>query len=377
MSARPGDLAGARHDGRRRRRPRRARPRPPHRRGGARRRRPRLQPASAPTPSSPPQGRGRCARPRRARCLLEAIEVALRAPGATGGLVDPTVGAALTLAGPTERRRADRSGPAAAARRAGCRAGGRSRSTARPRRPRCRAASASTSARPRRRSPPTAPPRAIAAPAAPACSSASAATWPPPAPRPPAAGPCASPTTTRAAERRRSASRLARGALATSSTTVRRWRGRRRRTSSTRATGAGAAGRLAHRVSVAAATCVDANAASTAAIVLGAAAPAWLAARGAPRPAGRSGRRDACTSARLAGGSARPHDRSRPAPPALWYLTRGTGAVTLVLLTASVVLGIAEVRALAPAPGAPRFMVAALHRTVSLLVRRAARRPRR
>lgn len=70
------------------------------------------------------------------------------------------------------------------------------------------------------------------------------------------------------------------GALATSSTTVRRW------------------GRSAHHVidprtglparspwrtvSVAAATCVDANIASTAAVVLGEEAPAWLAGRGLP-----------------------------------------------------------------------------------------------
>jgi thiamine biosynthesis lipoprotein len=70
------------------------------------------------------------------------------------------------------------------------------------------------------------------------------------------------------------------GALATSSTTVRRW------------------GRTAHHlidprtglpavspwrtVSVAAASCVDANTASTAAIVLGDDAPEWLAARNLP-----------------------------------------------------------------------------------------------
>ena len=70
------------------------------------------------------------------------------------------------------------------------------------------------------------------------------------------------------------------GGLATSSTTVRRW------------------GREAHHIidprtgrpaispwrtaSVAAATCVDANTASTAAIVLGEGAPAWLDARGLP-----------------------------------------------------------------------------------------------
>ena len=73
------------------------------------------------------------------------------------------------------------------------------------------------------------------------------------------------------------------GALATSSTTVRRW--------------AGAAGDCHHiidpatgapsdspwrTVSVAAASCVDANTASTAAIVKGAAAPGWLESRGLP-----------------------------------------------------------------------------------------------
>jgi len=51
---------------------------------------------------------------------------------------------------------------------------------------------------------------------------------------------------------------------------------------------------------------------------------------------------------------------------ALWYLTRGTGMVSLVLLTASVGLGIAEVVRLAT-PRWPRFVVAGLHRNVSLL----------
>jgi sulfoxide reductase heme-binding subunit YedZ len=54
-------------------------------------------------------------------------------------------------------------------------------------------------------------------------------------------------------------------------------------------------------------------------------------------------------------------------PSALWYLTRGTGLVTLMLLTASVVLGIAQVQRWAP-EGSPRFVVVALHRAVSLLV---------
>ncbi len=53
-------------------------------------------------------------------------------------------------------------------------------------------------------------------------------------------------------------------------------------------------------------------------------------------------------------------------PSALWYATRGTGAIALVLLTISVVLGVGELRAWRPA-GAPRFAVAAMHRTVSLL----------
>jgi len=53
-------------------------------------------------------------------------------------------------------------------------------------------------------------------------------------------------------------------------------------------------------------------------------------------------------------------------PSALWYATRGTGAVTLVLLTASVVLGIAETRGWRLG-GASLFAVGSLHRTLSLL----------
>lgn len=51
---------------------------------------------------------------------------------------------------------------------------------------------------------------------------------------------------------------------------------------------------------------------------------------------------------------------------ALWYLSRGTGLVSLVLLTASVVLGITEVVRWASERW-PRFVTAALHRNVSLL----------
>lgn len=50
----------------------------------------------------------------------------------------------------------------------------------------------------------------------------------------------------------------------------------------------------------------------------------------------------------------------------MWYLTRGTGVVALLLLTLSLVLGILEVRRWAR-PGWPRFLTAGLHRNVSLL----------
>jgi methionine sulfoxide reductase heme-binding subunit len=53
-------------------------------------------------------------------------------------------------------------------------------------------------------------------------------------------------------------------------------------------------------------------------------------------------------------------------PSAYWYLTRSTGAVSLLLLTASVVLGVIDVRRWNH-PLWPRFVVDALHRNVSLL----------
>jgi sulfoxide reductase heme-binding subunit YedZ len=51
---------------------------------------------------------------------------------------------------------------------------------------------------------------------------------------------------------------------------------------------------------------------------------------------------------------------------ALWYLTRSTGAVALILLTISVALGIANVERL-QAAGWPRFVIEGVHRNVSLL----------
>jgi hypothetical protein len=55
-------------------------------------------------------------------------------------------------------------------------------------------------------------------------------------------------------------------------------------------------------------------------------------------------------------------------PSAYWYLARGTGIVTLLLLTASVVLGILGSLRFSLAPRWPRFAIDSLHRDVSLLV---------
>jgi methionine sulfoxide reductase heme-binding subunit len=51
---------------------------------------------------------------------------------------------------------------------------------------------------------------------------------------------------------------------------------------------------------------------------------------------------------------------------ALWYLARGSGVVTLVLLTVVMVLGVAS-RSGRPAFGLPRFAVSLVHRNASLL----------
>jgi len=50
----------------------------------------------------------------------------------------------------------------------------------------------------------------------------------------------------------------------------------------------------------------------------------------------------------------------------LWYFTRASGAVSLVLLTATLMLGTVDVSRWA-SPRFPRFLTDALHRTVSLL----------
>ena len=51
---------------------------------------------------------------------------------------------------------------------------------------------------------------------------------------------------------------------------------------------------------------------------------------------------------------------------AFWYTARGTGVISLVLLTIVVALGIAS-RSGRPMPGLPRFAVGALHRNASLV----------
>ena len=51
---------------------------------------------------------------------------------------------------------------------------------------------------------------------------------------------------------------------------------------------------------------------------------------------------------------------------ALWYASRGTGVVLLVLLTVVVLLGVLS-RAGRPLPGLPRFATVGLHRNISLL----------
>ena len=55
-------------------------------------------------------------------------------------------------------------------------------------------------------------------------------------------------------------------------------------------------------------------------------------------------------------------------PSAYWYLARGTGAVSLLLLTISVVFGVLGSLRYAAAPRWPRFAIDSLHRDVSLMV---------
>ena len=147
------------------------------------------------------------------------------------------------------------------------------------------------------------------------------------------------------------------GGLATSSLVTRRWTTRRPDdTPHSRSARRGPAQSPWRTVSVAAATCADANIASTAAIVLAADAPHWLIDHDLPaRLVARDG-----TAVLMGIG---PHDRRSQR---YWYLTRASGAVALVLLTASLVIGIAAVLRLRSA-GVPRFVIDGIHRTASML----------
>ncbi len=209
---------------------------------------------------------------------------------------------------------------------------------------------------------------AAAAVAGCARSSRSAATSPSPASRPTAAGPFGSPTTTRRRSTRPGPTvALAGGGLATSSTTVRRWRSGATELHHLVDPRTGRPAESPWRtVSVAAKTCVDANVASTASFMLDD-APAWLEARRLPARLVSVGGASTLV-ARLAGGG-------RVSSHALWFATRGSGVVSLLLLTAIVVLGVAGATRWRSTRW-PRFVVAGLHRNLTLLalvVHRAAR----
>lgn len=53
-------------------------------------------------------------------------------------------------------------------------------------------------------------------------------------------------------------------------------------------------------------------------------------------------------------------------PSAYWFITRGSGVVTLILLTLTVALGVANVQRL-QTRNVPRFVITAVHRNASLL----------
>ena len=160
---------------------------------------------------------------------------------------------------------------------------------------------------------------------------------------------------------------LTSGGLASSGSRVRHW--------------ATAAGRMHHiltpdgppgggrwaTVSVAAGSCVDANTASTAAIVLGEDAPAWLERRRLPaRLAGEDGEVVLVCGWPVDRATVSAHLVAASSPSAFWYLTRGSGVVALLLLTTSICLGIATTLRWR-ASRLPRFAVAGLHRNVTLL----------
>ncbi len=162
------------------------------------------------------------------------------------------------------------------------------------------------------------------------------------------------------------------GGLATSSTTARRWRrgGEEMHHIIDPVSGRPAVSRW-RTVSVAAADCTDANIASTGALLQGCGGDR-LACRHRPAGAARRAGRRRAHARRLA--AARPGGGGLPVtmlaasagPSAYWYLTRSTGAVAIVLLTATVVLGVLDVRRWANTRW-PRFVIDGLHRNLALL----------
>ena len=148
------------------------------------------------------------------------------------------------------------------------------------------------------------------------------------------------------------------GGLATSSTSVRKWSLGNRRMHHILDPRDGLPVRSRWRTaSVAAASCAEANIASTAAIVLGDDAIRWLDQHQLP--------------ARLVdthgGGAARRRLAAvTVGPSAYWYLTRASGAVALILLTLSVVVGVAAFGRV-KTDRWPRFAIDGIHRTGSLL----------
>ena len=112
-------------------------------------------------------------------------------------------------------------------------------------------------------------------------------------------------------------------------------------------------------VSVAAATCVDANTASTASIIRGRPAQQWLQSLSLPA-------RLAKPDGRVVTTGGWPLVSTFLHGPFLWYATRAAGLVTLVLLTAAMVLGILNAGRFASRRW-PRFLVQGLHRNLSLL----------
>ncbi len=266
-----------------------------HRRPGRRagRDRRRLQPVPArlgDLPAARPPGHRRAGG---AACWPRPCRAALRAAELTNGAGRPDrrrgrAGAGLRPRLRRGSRRRRRRRRCAGGRR---RAGGGWAGTPDSDRCSCRAGSGWTSARRRRRWPPTASPPGPPRPPGAACSSASAATWPSAGPPPEAGWPVGVADDHTDREPAVSVT-LTEGGLATSGTARRRWR---------------RAGRTVHHivdprtgdvaapcwrtVTVVAATCVDANTASTAAVVMGPAAAAVAGGLRAARPAGRRGRR--------------------------------------------------------------------------------------